>query len=452
MPVKNRELSQFASLLQVTNVGKDILIAPDADSYVGLGTDNVQYKLHVIGDTNISGDIFVGGDMNLSGILTAGSFYDQFGNQLVSFDSWTISGPNVYRLGGVGIGTSTISETLTVEGNSDISGTVTIGGTVQGNRFISTTITESPLQVSSQIRVTNLNADYLREGIPGGNSPSDIVTISDTQTLSNKTLSSPTLQGTVIFGNVSLTSAAGTTLNVTMPTTSGRLITDQDGVIGLVTTGKIQNGTILDEDIANSTITGSKLANNTITNAKLQNSTISGISLGSNLNTLTINSSYLTVNPISYNGSSAVSSTLNATPNNTANHIVARDGSGNFSAAQINVQTLVVSSTVTTVNLTASGTVTAQDFNSTSDINLKKNIHTIENSFEIINRLNGVRFDWKSDNSPSMGVIAQELEKVAPELVKEIAETKSVNYNGIVAILIEAVKELKQEINNLKSI
>lgn len=439
MAIKNRELSQFASLLVVTNVGKDISIAPDENSLVGIGTDSTEYKLHVNGSTNITGDIVVGGDANFTGIVTADSYFDAFGNQLTSFDSWNISGPDVYRLGGVGIGTSVITESLTVNGN------ILSNGNISASRFISTTTDQSPLQVLSQIRVTNLNADYLREGVPGGNNPSDIVTISGNQSLSNKTLSSPVLEGTVVFGNVNLTSAiGGGPINVTMPTISGRLITDQDGVVGLVTTGKIQNGTILDEDIAPLTITGSKIENGTLSNAKLQNSTISGVALGSNLNTLTITSEYLSVNPLVYDGSSAVNASLNinvtGTPDNIGDTLVSRDVSGNFSAAQINVETLV-----------ASGTITAQDFNSTSDINLKTNVIRIEDAMNMIQKLDGVRFNWKKDNLPAMGVIAQELEKVAPELVHTVYGNKCVNYNGIIGILIEAIKELKSEVDDLKS-
>jgi hypothetical protein len=95
------------------------------------------------------------------------------------------------------------------------------------------------------------------------------------------------------------------------------------------------------------------------------------------------------------------------------------------------------------------GTLTAVDLNSTSDINLKENIHTVENALETVNSLRGVSFDWKENGKSSYGVIAQELEEILPELVKQ-GEVKSVNYNGIIGVLIEAIKELKSEIEILK--
>lgn len=108
---------------------------------------------------------------------------------------------------------------------------------------------------------------------------------------------------------------------------------------------------------------------------------------------------------------------------------------------------LNVATTKLTFNV-ATGTLSSTIFNSTSDINQKENITLLTDSLDIIDALNGVRFTWKDNGLPSLGVIAQEVEKVLPELV---SEEKSVNYNGIIAVLIEAVKELKAEIEVLKN-
>ena len=113
----------------------------------------------------------------------------------------------------------------------------------------------------------------------------------------------------------------------------------------------------------------------------------------------------------------------------------------------------ITASKVSTSKLTynpSTGEMTSVNFNSTSDINLKENIKTIENATETIESLRGVSFDWKETGDASYGVIAQELEEVLPELVRK-GETKSVNYNGIIGVLIEAVKELKAEIEELKN-
>ena len=112
--------------------------------------------------------------------------------------------------------------------------------------------------------------------------------------------------------------------------------------------------------------------------------------------------------------------------------------------------------TVPSTKLDVDGTVKAIDFNSTSDEKLKENIKVIENPIDKVLKINGVTFDWKQSQKPSVGVIAQEVEKVFPQLV-DGKDTKTVNYNGLIGVLIEVVKEqqdqitiLSQEIQKLK--
>jgi hypothetical protein len=114
---------------------------------------------------------------------------------------------------------------------------------------------------------------------------------------------------------------------------------------------------------------------------------------------------------------------------------------------------IVTSTKISTTKLSfnpSTGTLTVIDLNSTSDISLKENIHTVENALETVSSLRGVSFDWKETGKSSYGVIAQELLEVLPELVKD-GDVKSVNYNGIIGVLIEAIKELKAEVEELKS-
>ena len=111
---------------------------------------------------------------------------------------------------------------------------------------------------------------------------------------------------------------------------------------------------------------------------------------------------------------------------------------------------LSVTEDITSVrNINATGIVTAANFDNVSDRNLKTNIQTVDNALDIVGDLRGVSFDWKSNGNPSYGVIAQELEQVLPELVSD-GDPKAVSYNGIIGVLIEAVKELKEEVEELK--
>ena len=104
---------------------------------------------------------------------------------------------------------------------------------------------------------------------------------------------------------------------------------------------------------------------------------------------------------------------------------------------------------LTATNIFVSGVTTSTDFDSLSDFNLKTNIQQIDDSLAKVIQIRGVTFNWKETNRSSAGVIAQEVEKVLPELVSG-EETKTVNYNGVIGALVEAVKELKAENDVLK--
>ena len=95
-------------------------------------------------------------------------------------------------------------------------------------------------------------------------------------------------------------------------------------------------------------------------------------------------------------------------------------------------------------DFTARGNVTAY-----SDRNLKHDIRKIDNALEIVQQLRGVRFKWDRDGSEGIGFIAQEVEEFCPELVVT-GEHKSVAYGNFTAILVEAVKQLRKEVNALK--
>ena len=94
----------------------------------------------------------------------------------------------------------------------------------------------------------------------------------------------------------------------------------------------------------------------------------------------------------------------------------------------------------------------------TSDIRLKENLQIIEGSLDKIGEINGYEFDW-NEKSPGwarerghdVGVIAQEVQKVLPEIVSERKNGYlGVDYKRIIPLLIESVKELKQEVEDLK--
>ena len=97
----------------------------------------------------------------------------------------------------------------------------------------------------------------------------------------------------------------------------------------------------------------------------------------------------------------------------------------------------------------STGRLSATIVNSLSDEKLKKDISTIDDALDKVKQLRGVDYTWKESEEKSKGVIAQELQEVFPELVSESESGLSVNYNGIIGVLIEAIKEQQKQIDKL---
>jgi hypothetical protein len=96
-------------------------------------------------------------------------------------------------------------------------------------------------------------------------------------------------------------------------------------------------------------------------------------------------------------------------------------------------------------------TISSHVFFYISDEKLKDNVSTVK-GWEIVKRLNGVEFDWKATKKKSIGLIAQDVERVVPELVvtDEATGSKSIQYGNLIAPLIETVKEQQAQIESLR--
>ncbi len=104
-------------------------------------------------------------------------------------------------------------------------------------------------------------------------------------------------------------------------------------------------------------------------------------------------------------------------------------------------------------NIVTVGDITA--FGTVSDRNRKENIVKIDNALDKVSQISGYTFNYIGDDTPMTGVIAQELEEVLPEVVYETesldgTQSKAVRHGNIVGLLIESIKELKAEIDELK--
>ena len=97
-------------------------------------------------------------------------------------------------------------------------------------------------------------------------------------------------------------------------------------------------------------------------------------------------------------------------------------------------------------DILASGTVTQN-----SDITLKKDVEPLQDCLNKVTQLLGINFTYKSNNEKSMGLVAQDVEKVFPELIRGEEGNKSLNYMGLTGALIEAIKELSTKVAALET-
>ena len=108
-------------------------------------------------------------------------------------------------------------------------------------------------------------------------------------------------------------------------------------------------------------------------------------------------------------------------------------------------------STKTALTISGAGDITAYgNVTAYSDINIKKEIVPIKEAVSIVQALGGYRYLNTLTNKYDYGVIAQEVEKVLPELIGTSGKYKTVSYNGIIALLVESVKALNAKIEKLE--
>lgn len=101
-------------------------------------------------------------------------------------------------------------------------------------------------------------------------------------------------------------------------------------------------------------------------------------------------------------------------------------------------------------NLNVKDDITAFATYHSSDINLKTNINTLTNCYDIVSNLNPVGFKWIKDDKENVGFIAQEVEQVIPSIVTDTDEYKAIAETKIIAYLVGAIQELDKELRELE--
>jgi len=274
------------------------------------------------------------------------------------------------------------------------------------------------------------------------------------------------------------------------------VLRDSSGSFGA---GDITANSISGNGVALSAINASNLTSGTVDNARTTASSSNGAStivlrdaggafaagaitgsfiIGDGSNVSAINGSNVTTGTVANARTTAASA-------NGASTIVARDSNGSFTA-NVGTFTTVAGtlSTASQTNITAVGSLGSTQISSlgvgtaasgttgeiratnnvtayySSDERLKDNVQVIANALAKVLQIRGVEFDWNNLDEPEdgyfvrkhdVGVIAQEIEKVIPEVVGTREDgMKAVKYDRIIPLLIEAIKELKAEVDALK--
>ena len=96
----------------------------------------------------------------------------------------------------------------------------------------------------------------------------------------------------------------------------------------------------------------------------------------------------------------------------------------------------------------STGIAKATQFTATSDRTLKEDIETIDGALDTVKSLRGVTYKWVNNKNDGLGLIAQELEEIVPAAVEtDTNGVKSINYNALIGILVEAIKELSNRVD-----
>ena len=343
-------------------------------------------------------------------------------NLKVGIKSYSENVTSLEVIGKVGIGTTNAqNHSLFVVGSTNVTGDIVVSG---ASTFVGVSTFRDDVYIQNDLYVDGVNINNLVG--------EDIVTRNILVT------------GVSTFTGISTSLSAifGKQLTISGVTTTNSLSIGPTQVIS--SARELQNIASLDSTTTATIESAIANAPNTFTNIEVTGISTLGITTTTDLTAQKLNVSGISTfvdGPVSIGAATSTGTALQRLQVTGGAYVSGNLGIGSESPSS---KLYVVGDVLIT------GIVTATDINSSSDIRLKKNIKKFENTLEKINEINGVSFEWKQSDSKSAGVIAQELEKVFPELVINTSEYKKVNYNGLIGVLVESIKDLKKEIDDLK--
>ena len=451
-----------AGRLVFTNAGSLGIGTTNPGSTLDVRSTGTQIRAqHSTNNQSILLDSPAGGPRITFGVNADSSFmefgsYSNFNNldtKVRDLKIFSTSAPDAFILrqatGNIGIGTTNATNRLTVWGNNN--DTTPILALLSGNNSLSF---NSGAQIAFGYNGSNTYQHFIHTRHNSGNSDNAIDFYVSDGTQNNTLTSGSVHTMSLVSGSVGINSTSPTSRldvvgnakvsGVVTATTFIGQINAGVSTLGITTATTLSVSgvsTFAQISVGGTTGTNQYVLTSTGTGLLWQNvSSLEGIT-GVNITSDTSTSTSLYVPFVN------VSSGTTATQYISTNQFVFKPSTGSLGIGTANpTAKLYVNGDVFVTGIT-----TSTDFDSLSDQNLKTNIETISTPLDKIQRIRGVNFDWKETQRSSMGVIAQEVEKVFPQLVHG-DETKTVNYNGLIGLLIECIKEQQKEIDLLKEI
>lgn len=346
-------------------------------------------NLSVTGNTSVT-DIDVSGNIQTVSIVATGnSMFES-----IAVNNFEVTG--VFNVGTIGITSNTVFQNILVTGN-------TVFTTVYANSVITNTIEVSTIDVQTDAFFTRIeSANNILTNVIADTIQADDLTVTANTALTRLTVSAnSSLANTAVTGVFSVSS------NTTLANTA---------ISSLTITGngalKLPSGLTSDRP---SGVTGHVRFNESLSRFEgfdgIRWGAVGGINVSDD--TTTDATRYLTF--VSNTSDTAAGATVSSTK------------------LYFNPST---------------GQLNATEFNSLSDEAFKYNINPIEDALSIIKNIDGISFNWKETGKKSLGVSAQKLNEVLPDLVSG-NEVKTVNYNGLIAVLLQAIKELQTKVEFL---
>jgi len=409
-----------ANAVAGANVSGEVSYAATANSVAG---------------ANISGAVSLATYATTANAVAGANVSGQVGNALVAGTVYTAAQPNITSVGIL----SSLSVTSDITGGNIYANSGTIGAslvtgtvTTAAQPNITSVGTLSSLAVTANITAGNV---YANSGTIGATTLSGTLsTAAQTNITTVGTLVFLEVAGNINSGNAVLGNAAvanylgGTLITAAQPNVTS---------VGTLTSLTVAGSAYLSTTSGNVGIGTSSLNGTYLPKLQVESSASDGsggVMIGSYLPTLTL---------YDYSGGAGASQIQQDGTNflikNGGSTCVTVDAGGNAN----------VSGNINAGNLTcSSGTVTAATITETSSIVLKENFRSIENPLEKILQLVGKIYDRKDGSTKDeVGLVAEDVEKVIPELVKNDA----VAYTRLTVYLLESIKVLKDQIDELKA-